>query len=275
MSKHRFLTIGFTTLLLCSLISSLSWGLIVHVTDPNANNDNYFFADGTNPCPRETEPGVWADCYVRSYVSGQTANQFNPIFSQGWDAWNNSQPENGRWTLEQGDTLYGTLNIFEYSTFNLCPATGGVQVQASFTPFEYEDGSRELDAWYWCQAIYYNYEVGPIPPHDTEPVPPRYRMDVMTTTGWLPPIYPYQYPDGSFYDRPGAGCLEDSTVFFDAVALICWADWNTRVLTVYEGFSYGWKFTCQTPEPASVIGLVALGLPMLLLRLNPNKKTEP
>ena len=131
--------------------------------------------------------------------------------------------------------------------------------------------------WYWCQALYLNYDFGlhsTEVPHEGTPTA-RYIMDVKAgavSPYYPPPLFPAQYwddykgyNDGRFYDMSGTFDRDDNTVFFHAVALMCDVNYTNRTLTAYEGVSYGWDFQCvSVPEPAAVwilgMGIVAWGI---------------
>ena len=105
---------------------------------------------------------------------------------------------------------------------------------------------------YWAQAVRTNQTVGVAPPHESSPDPEQIYLDISTAAGHaLPPLYPGQYGDEHFSDRPGRVCLENSTVYWDAVTMLTDIDREERLLTVYGGFSYGFKIVC-TPEPLTL-----------------------
>ena len=252
------LFIWLFVLTLCTIGSSGSWALSINLVDPGAD----FFDDGIDPCPRGDK---YDDCWVSSYLdTAKPANEYWEVFDKGWNAWNDSQPAGEKWTLDHGPALEGYLDIIKFDTFNNCSGTGGVEVKAKF----YRLGLDPTE-WYWAQALHDNYEVGPTaPPHNSPAAAARYEMDVDPAGDFLPPLYPFQYVDGRFYDRPGAYCHHNDTVFFDAVALIVTYDRPARTLTAYEGFSYGWEFPCvHIPDPASLtLAILGAGTVALLRR---------
>lgn len=243
-------------LVMCLAPARPAHALEIVLTDPDAD----YFDDGTDPCPRGDEND---DCWVNGYLNTDVAaNEYWEVFDSAWTAWNGAQPPGQQWTLVHGPALNGVLEIETFDTYNDCPGKGGVEVDAYFHP----QGDDPTD-WFWAQGLYDNYDAGPMPPHDSPGAPARFEMDVDPAGDWPPPLYPHQYADGSFYDRPGAGCIHEDTVFFDAVALIVQADFATRTLTAYEGFSYGFDFTCvHIPEPASLALLIVGSLGALRRR---------
>lgn len=272
MRKHRIFPVLFAVLWMYCLLSGVSWSLLsIRLVDPNAN----FVALGSYRCER-AESGSDDDCTVVGYLERTiSANDLWPLFDDAWDAWNESLPESERWTKEGGDELFGRLYVTTFTTYNLCPSVGGVTVEAYYAPADNAEGKKELEDWCWCQAVFHNYLPNVIPDHDSPTInPPLLHMDVSNEIGHeAPPLYPYQYVDGSFHDHPNAYCQENSTVFFDGIALLCKVDYENKILTAYEGFSYGWKFFCYPlPEPASVIALFTLGLPIWAIRLRARRK---
>ena len=226
--------------------------LEIIMSDPNAD----YFAEGTNPCPRG---GAHDDCDVTAYIRTQDAGSKEiTLFRTAWDNWNDSLPQDEKWTLffyDIPDAIPGVLPgayvwITEFDTYNDCPGKGGVKIQAD--PFRAIDGLPSR--FYWAQGIHTNQMAGVPPediPHDSKPDPEMYYMDISTDPAHAqPPLYPGS--DEHFSDRPGRVCLENSTVYWDAVAMLTTVDREERLMTVYGGFSYGFKIVC-TPEPATCV----------------------
>lgn len=239
-----------------ALAPSTATAIVIQLTDPNAD----YFADGTDPCPRG---GPNDDCWTVSNLSLTGTNEFNPIFQNAWNAWNNALPMNQRWTLASGQTLAGTLKVSKFDTYNNCPGTGGVEVRASFTP-----GNGDPASWTWIQGLHDNYETGNAPNHNGPPAAARFEMDINNGGPALPPAYPFQYADGHYYDKPGAFCIDDSDVFFRAVALMAKVDYTTRTCTVYEGFSYDFTVKCRTVPTPGALCLAGLGALLAVKRRN-------
>jgi hypothetical protein len=265
------LLVAICTLLIALLSANRASGLTITNTDVDTKLDT-----GWKPCLRPpAEPQERDRCRVTAYLDPLGVSEIADIFDQSWKAWDNAQPADEKWTLVHGQFLRGTLNITTFQAFNDCPDRGGLTIQARFAP---RDG--DPTKWYWCQALYDNYDA-PLPPHEGSAAA-RYEMDVMPqrpwtnapsnalfppggSNTWNAPLYPFQYTDSSFYDRPRTWDRDDNTVFFHAVALICGIDYSNRTLTAYEGVSYGFDFRCVSyavPETGTIqsllIGIVSL-----------------
>jgi len=204
-------------------------------------------------------------CSCTGYVKTDSAKSNSAdIFQKGFKAWNDVQPNDKKWTLKDGGDLEGTIEVSLFRTYNNCPGTAGAELRAYFKP--------KVDTgvwWRWSQALHDNYTVK-LDHNKTAPAA-FYEMDVKTGADELPPLYPYSYADGRYYDKPGAFCMDDQTVFFHAVTLISKADFTKRELTTYRGFEWGWDLKCVSavPEPAS---MAAIGIGMIgLIRVRRSK----
>lgn len=207
-------------------------------------------------------------CSCKGYLKTDVASNTADIFKKGFKAWNDAQPGDKKWTLKDGGDLAGTIEVTLFRTYNDCPGLAGAEVRAFFKP----EGGGDV-WWRWSQALHDNYTVKL--PHDKKAPDPFYEMDVKAGGTNAPPQYPFSYDDGRFYDKPGAFCQDDQTVFFHAVTLISKADYTKRELTTYRGFEWGWDLKCVSPvpEPASMaaIGIGFLGL--IRVRKNGRHKT--
>lgn len=208
-----------------------------------------------SPCPRGDVNDV---CTLKAYLYsglGASRNCIDPIFSSGWRGFLATHPG---WTLVNGGALQGKIDIYYFKAFNDCPNGGGVEIYASFKP-----AANDPTQWVWAQALNDNYRTGEgVPPHAGPPVPPIAEMD-----GKRPPSYA-PMRNGDFYDKPTGFCIHNSTTYFHAVTLVAQVlPLNKRLIT-YEGFEWGWDYTCvhtSVPEPGAWMAL-SVGLAVFLRR---------
>jgi len=71
-----------------------------------------------------------------------------------------------------------------------------------------------------------------------------------------PPLYPLQFDGRGFEDTPRAPWPNG---FFQGFAYLAKVDFDTRQLTVYEGFAYGFTLSAD-PKPAPGPGALTLVL---------------
>lgn len=223
-----------------------SWATPIVITDPAPT-----YSVSIEGCPNHE----W--CAVNAFLDTTTVKYgnaaFNALFKKGFDNWNAAQPAGGKWTLaDGGSTLAAGFGISTFDAqFRSGNTKGGVEINVDFL----YAGSDRQDYW-WAQGIYANY----LP---AGRVAPYFYMDTTDlsvcqwTTCSSPPLYPYQYVDGSFYDFPYEG-FPDS--FFEADAFLTKVDYNTRVLTLYEGIHYGFKLSVPEPNALllTLIGMTAM-----------------
>jgi hypothetical protein len=197
-------------------------------------------------------------CAVNAFLDTTTVkygdSAFNALFKKGFDNWNAVQPGGAKWTLaDGGSTLAAAFGINTFDAKLLGGNTkGGVEINVDFL----YAGSDRVDYW-WAQGIYANY----LP---SGRVAPYFFMDTtdLSVCQWAvcssPPLYPYQYTDRSFYDLPYEGFPNS---FFEADAFLTKIDFNTRVLTDYEGIHYGYRLSVPEPNVLLLvfIGIVAMG----------------
>jgi hypothetical protein len=240
---------------LCFVLAVGALPRVVDALSIDVTKDATYFAQ-KNPCPRDTNnDGVEDVCWINGYLNTYAANEYFDIWENGWKAWNDGLAEGTKWTLAHGSLLKGTVSVTTFTTFDDCSSTGGVEIRAKYNP-----GTGDPTNIVWAQALYDNYDVGPDPGHYSGGGAARYEMDVSGSI--TSPLYPFQYDDKHFYDKPQTFCIEDETIFFHAIALICTVDTKTRTLTAYEGLSYGWDFTCA-PAPVPLPPAVWPALSML------------
>ncbi|CCI00830.1 hypothetical protein [Microcystis aeruginosa] len=261
--------LGFTSVSL-STILFLNYGKVnaatIKITDPtptySASIQECFGFDGTK------YKGCTSDAYVSTTaIKGADAVKPGSGFRKSFDTWNAGNPAGQMWTLANG----GELNaVFEVSTFDAFaePYFGGVEIQIDFN----YAGADRAD-FFWSQGVNANFRPGvgfvspPVFDMDVDSTPPyaNTRIDPSIPLPsppptFAPPLYPFQYTDGRFYDRP-SGRWPNS--FFNAQLFISKVDYTNRVLTIYDGVSWGFKLS--VPEPSAgiasfmaVIGVMAL-----------------
>jgi hypothetical protein len=260
--------------LLSALASATAWGWTFDVT-ANAN-----FSDSQNPCKLDNN----GSCSISSYINdgfGQPLTWNDPILAQAFGNWTNSNAAYQGWSIAQGGTLPGTLDVSEFYTFdedyngtNVArlkgSLNGGVEITANYQTNAVNDPFAGKQ-WFWAQAITLNYRPGKDTGHLAPPDPTITTMDEATFNKLAgpgiaaPPLYPYQYwpglsdgaNNGEYFDAPNSPDHLGYTIFFHAEDFLVTANTNTDVLTVYQGFNYGWDFTC-IPEPSS-FALLGLG----------------
>jgi hypothetical protein len=199
----------------------------------------------------------YENCVSVAYVSAKSLDATDFILINAFSEWR-TLPANSGWTMIDGGALPGgtfrvdTLRALARST------VGGAEFKVSWV----YDGN-DKNEFFWSQPLYNNYDpaVGGF-------VDPVYKMDVATGRRISkPPLYPFQYDDRSFYDRP-LGPWPDG--FFHASAFLTKVDYTTSRLTVFEGISWGFDLSADpvsgikpVPLPATV-GLLSGALLLLL-----------
>lgn len=222
----------------------------------NDPRPDYYEAE--DPCKRSSHNTD--RCEVRAHLFvGEENVQSNAqeLFRGAWDNWNAEQ--SSPWTLVDGGDLHGTMSISVFRAYNDCFETGGVEVEAKFTP-----AGNDPTNLCFAQGVLANWTTSSRN-HADDPGPYQRLMDVKPAGPMKPPLYPYCKEPGRFYDKPGTHCLHNARLTFDASCLLASANYDTRTLTTYRGFRYGFVFECRhtvVPEPAVLAGF---GCGMVLL----------
>jgi hypothetical protein len=263
-NKERRVGIAVFLLLLLSAWASPRYvaAMLVVVT----NSANYY--DSQDPCAQDDN----GHCWITSYLNPQPLDGSELVAIAPLLGFSN--------VFTYGGPLPGTLTVTKFKTFDedYVGQLGGVEITASYVPNYGDNDPLANTEWCWAQVVTLNYRPGEGPAHLAAPDPVLTTMDDATFNGLLgkpriapDPLYPYQYwPDmygpgsayglnnGDFYDRPAAFDHLGSTIFFHAEAFLVSIDHQSNSLTAYEGFSYGWDFTC-VPEPTTLIIWSLLG----------------
>lgn len=256
-------------LALATLPLAPGWSATVTLTDAAAD----YYASSPGPCA----PGAWPGCGAYGYLSysntlGATnyftdSGRFNtqPVgeetFLSAFANWNSTQGQASQWTLAFGGSLGNLdLNISRFDTF-ADNNTGGVEIRVDVVPGATYAGPA-LDELYWVQALLINYTPGSNDPNMNQNVMDEYQFNINTVPGggcrqpgaaappnsYCGPVYPYQYGDRHFSDRPTGIYPIDS---FRGIALLSTVNTTTRTLTWYEGgVNYGFDLFV-VPEPGT------------------------
>lgn len=193
-------------------------------------------------------------CRVHAWISPAAATATSAIFRDAFANWA-GLPGNAGWRVINGGNTDLTVTLDTFKAYNDCPEKGGVKIRASFATARNVKWAQGL----WATPLNSSTHGGNVPPKVSY-------MDVGTTGNESPPLYPYSYADGHFYDRPGRRCVENATVSWSAVCLMATVNSTDKTLTTYDGFTYGFDVICvAVPEPATIVAL-AVGLSVLLRR---------
>jgi hypothetical protein len=221
----------------------------IKVTDPWKQ-----YSDSVPECvsPDKTN---FDDCTSTAYLSEKSLTGDDDQFKRDFDAWNDAQTD--KWTLKDGKALPGgefDVKVFEAEAY---PDMGGLVIRIYWT----YTGADKAD-FVWSQGYVANFLDTPL-----QIVPPFRSMDVKP--GATSPVYPNQYADRHFFDRP-LGPWPDS--FFHAEAFLSKVDTTKRELTVYEGVGYGFDLRADpeqtyedSPEPAAAIWLTTVGIVVVMV----------
>jgi hypothetical protein len=218
----------------------------ITVTDPAAD---YF--DSRATCRSSKTGTKYVDCIATGFLDSTPRSGEYPFFRKSFRAWNATNAAGSKWKLTNGGELPGgELEVTKFDTFALS-RVGGVEISVSWTYAGADKGDFK-----WSQALYDNYLI------DGSIVAPFFEMDVKTPcdntslSKQCPPLYPFQYADRHFYDKPRGPW---PNAFFDAAAFLSKADYTTRRLTIYEGIYYGFRLDADpAPAPEPVVLMLLL-----------------
>ncbi len=203
-----------------------------------------------NPCP--SHPGY--GCAVTALNLTHLPTGRNAVFEAAWNTALPGEWNPAGWTLNWStDSVDATLDATTYRAFGHESGApdSGAEIRIEWTP-----SSQQTD-FKWIQALHSNrLRYGSL----------DYMLDVYTFTASQPPLYPYQYPDQRFYDKPTRNCEAGQHIFWEAYLYLARIDRTSRTATIYDGVHWGFNIdSAAVTEPASLIVLMA-GSALLALR---------
>lgn len=222
-----------------------AWAVKVTLTDADKK-----LVATTPTCKGFVDGKDYKDCTTTASLGADSLKGDDAGFRQSFDAWNKGLAEGKKWTLADGGKLPG--GEFKVSTFKalIGRSIGGVDIRVDW---DYKGDDKA--AFQWTQGLLDNFLIGP----PVSIVDPFHEMDNLGST--TSPLYPYQYGDRHFSDRP-QGPLPNGS--FAARTFLSQVDPAKRVLTLYEGLSYGFVLSAQAvPEPGG-LGLALGGAAVML-----------
>lgn len=209
-----------------------------------------------SPCPEHSGYECRATAREASHLptGGNThfENAWNTVLPREWDP--------AGWTLNWStEPLDAVLNITTYGAFNYKPGDpqygsfyAGAEIRIEWTP------SADQQDLKWIQALHTNR---------TRYTGKQWYLDIATFTKDRPPVYPYQYADLRFYDKPSRWCEADQHIFWDAYLYLARVDRTAMSVTVYEGVCWGFTIDClPVPEPSGLLAFAGGGWMLLALR---------
>ena len=240
-----------------------AWAVKITVTDTGKK-----LVATTPTCKGFVDGKDYKDCTSTASVSTDSLKGDDAGFKKAFDAWNKGLADDKKWTLADGGALPG--GEFKISTFKAFTGRtiGGVHIRV-----EWDYKGDDKAKFQWTQGLLDNFVIGP----PAKIVDPFYEMDNLGSK--TSPLYPYQYDDRHFGDKP-QGPMPDGS--FAARTFLSQVDAAKRVLTLYEGLSYGFVLSATpvkaVPEPdgiALALGGVAVMLALRRLGSQPGLSVFP
>jgi hypothetical protein len=245
--SHRRPAMAAALCLLLALAHTSALAIKVTVTD----KDKKLVATALT-CKGFVDGKSYKDCSSTASISETSLDGKDAEFKKSFDAWNKGLAEDKKWTMADGGKLPG--GEFKVSTFQATVGNtiGGVKIR-----IDWDYAGADKDKFQWAQGLLDNYVIGP----PAKIVDPFYEMDNLGST--TSPLYPYQYADRHFSDGP-TGPMPNGS--FSARTFLSQIDAAKRVLTLYEGVSYGFVLSATAvPEPAG-LALALAGVALLMGR---------
>jgi hypothetical protein len=178
----------------------------------------------------------------------------NAIFESAWNTTLPGEWNPAGWTLNWAATpVDATMNATTYRAFGHTSGApdSGAEIRIQWTP------SPEQSDLKWIQALRSNrLRYGSL----------DYMLDVYTFTASAPPLYPYQYTDQRFYDKPTRNCEAGEHILWEAYLYLARVDQANKVATIYDGVHWGFHIdSTAVPEPSGIV-VVLVGPALLAWR---------
>jgi len=229
---------------------------IINITDPSPS-----YSASSPVCAAWPAGPDLKNCLNQAHLDQIPIKTDDPsFFRTTFDEWNNGNPANAKWTLQDGGNLPGgELNVSQFRT-TLGATVGRVEIRIDWT----YAGPDKSD-FFWTQGLYDNFDL------TTGLGANRFELDVIaagcdnTLPKQCPPLYPHQYGDRHFYDLVTAPMPSG---FLEAWTLLTRVNRTTRVLTAYEGVNWGFRLSADpvgVPEPATAVMVFLFGALMVLV----------
>lgn len=225
------------------LATTLSQAVTITITDPDKK-----LVATTPTCKGFFDGASYKDCTSTAYLSTTSLSGNDAEFKKSFDAWNGALAADKKWTIENGGNLPGGELKVSTLRATVGNTIGGMVVQIDWA---YTGGDKSK--FQWSQGLKDNYILGA----GGKITDPFYEMD--NAGSKTSPLYPFQYGDRYFYDAPDGPMPNGS---FAARTFLSQVDTDKRVLTLYEGVSYGFTLSATpVPEPSSLaLALFSLAL---------------
>jgi hypothetical protein len=205
-------------------------------------------------CRSEYTGQRFVNCTSEAYLRPLAITGGNAQYRAAFDAWNATLEADEKWTLaDGGHTENGNFSIGADDLYALAWQTVG----GMFLRVDWSGGGH-----YWTQGLSVNYVIG-------QGIQPASFFEMDNAESTSSPLYPFQYNDVHFEDKPRGPWPNAS---FDAYAFLSDLDFETRRLTIYEGVNYGFRLSAQpVPEPQAW-ALMLLGFASLAVTLRRHRR---
>lgn len=203
-----------------------------------------------DPCPAH----AGYECTVTALDLEYLPAGRNDAFESAWNTTLPGEWNPAGWTLNWAtDPIDATLTATTYRAFGheLGAPDSGAEIRIQWTP------SQDQKDLKWIQALHSNrLRYGAL----------DYMLDVYTFTASQPPLYPYQYTDQRFYDKPTRNCEAAEHIFWEAYLYLARVDRTNKVATIYDGVRWGFNIDSTAVSEPPGMAVVLVGPALLALR---------